>query len=135
MSRVVRVIAFILSVLCMALIAYLSLSSNVSFTKYVVGGDKGGHYLAYTALSMLFFICFANFAGRRLLRRNLLSLLGAFALAFVCSYCIELIQPYFHRTFELADLVAGALGCLTGVVVGFVFVLLVCVIERRLARR
>ncbi len=118
----------------MVLITYLSVARNVLLTQYVIGGDKGGHFLAYTALSFLFFLCFANYSRRRLFIRNLLPMAGAFSLSFVCSYCIELIQPSFRRAFELADLLAGALGSLCGVFIGFLCVFLVCHIERRRAR-
>ncbi len=135
MSRAVRITGFVLSLICIAAIVYLSFASDVRITNYVVGGDKGGHFLAYTALSFLFLICFAVYSRRRVLVRNLMPMLGAFSLSFVCAYCIELIQPYFYRTFELADLLAGALGSLTGIISGFFCVLLVCTIERRRSRR
>jgi len=134
-SRVVRIIGFVLSLICMAVIVYLSFATDVLITNYVVGGDKGGHFLAYTTLSFLFLICFAVYSRNRILIRNLMPMLGAFSLSFVCAYCIELIQPYFHRTFEPADLLAGALGSLSGIIIGFFCVLLVCTIERRRASR
>ena len=135
MSRIVRIIGFVLSLICMAAIVYLSFASKVLITNYVIGGDKGGHFLAYTALSFLFLICFAVYSRKRILVNNLMPMLGAFALSFICAYCIELIQPYFRRAFEMADLLAGALGSLCGVVLGLLCVLLVCAIERRRASR
>ena len=45
MSRTVRVIAFILSLLCLAVIVYLSLAKNVSVPEYVLGKDKGNRQM------------------------------------------------------------------------------------------
>ena len=50
MSKTVRVIAFVLSLVCLAVIVYLSLAKDISVPEYVVGKDKGAHFLAYTAL-------------------------------------------------------------------------------------
>ncbi len=130
-----RIVGFVLSLVCIGLIVYLSFASDVPITDYVLGKDKGGHFIAYAALSFLFFICFANYLRRRILVRNLLPMLGAFSLSFVCSYCIELIQPCFDRSFELGDILAGALGSLAGVLLGFLCVIFACTVERRRTKR
>ena len=93
MSRTVRVIAFILSLLCLAVIVYLSLAKNVSVPEYVLGKDKGAHFLAYMALGFLFFFCFHNAVYHRIIVSNLMPVLGATSLSFLCGYAIELCQP------------------------------------------
>jgi len=134
MYRFLRISGFILSLICMALIVYLSFSSIYDIPEYI-GGDKGGHFLAYMALSAVLFLSFASYGGRGLLPRNLLPLASAFSISFVFSYAIELCQPYFSRHFDIADLVAGSIGAVCGCIISFLFVLLVCTIERRRVNR
>lgn len=131
MSKAVRITGFILSLVCLGAIVYLSLCRGVSVPGFILGEDKGAHFLAYVALSFLFMVSMARYPRHRVLRRNLLSMLGAFGLSFLCGYTIELIQPAFRRSFELLDLAADALGSFSGVVLGFVCVFCVTIIERK----
>ena len=135
MSRTVRVVAFVLSLVCLAVIVYLSLAKDVSVPEYVFGKDKGAHFLAYTALGFLFFFCFHNAVYHRVIVSNLMPLLGAFSLSFLCGYAIELCQPRFGRVFEVADLVADALGSFFGAVIGLFCVFFMWRIERRRRHR
>ena len=52
MSRTVRIISFVLSLFCLATIIYLSLSRDVFIPQYIMGEDKGAHFLAYMALTI-----------------------------------------------------------------------------------
>ena len=135
MSRTVRVIAFVLSLVCLAVIVYLSLAKDISVSEYVFGRDKGAHFLAYTALGFLFFFCFHNTVYHRIIVSNLMPVLGASSLSFLCGYAIELCQPHFGRYFEVADLVADGLGSFTGAVIGLFCVFFMCWIERRRRHR
>ena len=135
MSRTVRVIAFVLSLVCLAVIVYLSLAKDISVPEYVFGRDKGAHFLAYTALGFLFFFCFHNAVYHRIIVLNLMPVLGASSLSFLCGYAIELCQPHFGRYFEVADLVADGLGSFTGAVIGLFCVFFMCWIERRRRHR
>ena len=135
MSRTVRVIAFVLSLVCLAVIVYLSLAKDISVPEYVFGRDKGAHFLAYTALGFLFFFCFHNAVYHRIIVLNLMPVLGASSLSFLCGYAIELCQPHFGRYFEVADLVADGLGSFTGAVIGLFCVFFMCWIERRSRHR
>lgn len=131
MSRTVRMIAFVLSLICLGVIIYLSLAKDISVPEYIYGKDKGAHFLAYMALGFLFFLCFHNSVHHRIMVSNLMPVLGAFSLSFLCGYAIELCQPHFGRSFELADLVADALGSLAGALIGLFCVFFMCLIERR----
>ena len=131
MSRTVRVIAFVLSLVCLAVIVYLSLAKDIFVPEYVFGRDKGAHFLAYTALGFLFFFCFHNAVYHRIIVSNLMPVLGASSLSFLCGYAIELCQPHFGRYFEVGDLVADGLGSFTGAVIGLFCVFFMCWIERR----
>ena len=66
---------------------------------------------------------------------NLLPVIGASSLSFLCGYAIELCQPHFGRYFEVADLVADALGSYAGAVLGLVCVFFMCFLERRRRHR
>ena len=135
MSKTVRIIGFILSLVCLAAIVYLSLAKDFSVPEYVLGKDKGAHFLAYMALGFLFFVCFHNAVYHRIIVLNLLPLLGAFSLSFLCGYAIELCQPHFGRYFEVMDLVADGLGSFAGAVIGLFCVFFMCLIERRRKHR
>lgn len=131
MSKAVRIIGFVLSLVCLAVIVYLSLAKDVNVPQYIVGKDKGAHFLAYMALGFLFFVDFHNSVRHRIFLSNLMPVLGAFFLSFLCGYTIELCQPRFGRFFEAADLIADGLGALTGALIGLLCVYFVCLIERR----
>ena len=131
MSKAVRIIGFVLSLICLAVIVYLSLAKDVNVPQYIVGKDKGAHFLAYMALGFLFFVDFHNSVRHRIFLSNLMPVIGAFFLSFLCGYTIELCQPRFGRFFEAADLIADGLGALTGALIGLLCVYFVCLIERR----
>ena len=135
MSRKLRILSFVLSLMCLVVIVYLSLAREISVPEYIYGKDKGAHFLAYMALGFLFFLCFHNSVHRRVIVQNLLPVVGATSLSFLCGYTIELSQPYFGRYFEVADLVADGLGSLAGAVIGLLCVFFVCWIERRRKHR
>ena len=124
-----------LSLVCLGVIVYLSLATDISVPEYVVGKDKGAHFLAYMALGFLFFACFHNSVHHRIIVSNLMPVLGASSLSFLCGYAIELCQPHFGRYFEIADLVADGLGSLAGAFVGLLCVFFMCLIERRRRHR
>ena len=134
MSRTVRIIGFVLSLVCLAVIVYLSFATDISVPD-MVGKDKGAHFLAYTALGFLFFVCFHNSVHRRIIVLNLMPVFGAVSLSFLCGYAIELCQPHFGRSFEAGDLVADGLGSLAGAVIGLFCVFFMCWIERRRRHR
>ena len=131
MSKTIRMICFVLSLVCLAAIGYLSFAREISVPEYIYGKDKGAHFLAYMALGFLFFMCFHNSVHHRIIVSNLLPVFGASLLSFLCGYAIELCQPYFGRYFEAGDLVADGLGSLAGSVIGFVCVFFMCWIEKR----
>ena len=131
MSKAVRIIGFVLSLICLAVIVYLSLARDVNVPQYIVGKDKGAHFLAYMALGFLFFVDFHNSVRHRIFLSNFMPVLGAFFLSFLCGYTIELCQPRFGRFFEAADLIADGLGALVGALIGLLCVYFVCLIERR----
>lgn len=131
MSKVIKIMGSVLSLICLAAIVYLSLKRNVTIPEFVVGKDKGAHFIAYTALSFLFFVSFCFPSRRRFLRRNLMVVLAASALSFLVGYCIELCQPAFGRAFELYDLLADGIGSVLGSLLAFFCVFSVCMIERR----
>ena len=131
MSKAVRIIGFVLSLICLAVIVYLSLANDVNVPQYIVGKDKGAHFLAYMALGFLFFVDFHNSVRHRIFLSNLMPVIGAFFLSFLCGYTIELCQPRFGRFFEAADLIADGLGALAGALIGLLCVYFVCLIERR----
>ena len=106
MARALKIIGFILSIVCLGAIVYLAFAGNVRVPEALARKDKLGHFLAYTALGFLFFLSFCSFSDTGFFRRNILSLLGAFMLSFACGYAIELCQPSFGRHFELLDLAA-----------------------------
>ena len=135
MFRTVRVIAFVLSIVCLAVIVYLSLARDVSMPEHIPGEDKGAHFLAYTALGFFLLFCFYNAVYHRIIVSNLMPVLGAASLASLCGYAIELCQPHFGRFFEVADIVADGLGSLTGAVIGLFCVFFMCRIERRRRHR
>ena len=131
MSKVIKFIGSILSILCLGAIVFLSLKRSVSIPGFVVGADKGAHLIAYTALSFLFFISFCYPVRRRFFKRNILAFLSAAMLSFVVGYAIELCQPAFGRAFELYDLFADGIGSVSGSLLGFFCVFFICLIERR----
>ena len=135
MARALRTIGFILSVVCLGAIVYLSFAGNVNSPDFIAGKDKGGHFLAYMALSFLFFLSFCSFSHNAYFRRNLLPMAGAFLLASVCGYAIELCQPRFGRNFEVMDLAFDAAGAFAGVVLCSLCVLSLVSIESRRHRR
>ena len=131
MAKALRITGFVLSLICLGAIVYLSFSGNVIIPRYIVGQDKGGHFIAYTVLSALFFLCFCNYTRTGFFRRNILPLIGASSLSFVFGYAIELCQPVFRRSFESLDLLADGLGSVAGVILCFICVLVLRAIERR----
>ena len=90
--------------LLILLVIYLSLAP-ISIKVPVEEGDKLGHVAAYAALMLWF----ANLYGT-LTRR------GMFAIGFVAlGVALEFVQGWTgYRTFEVADMVADALGVAVG---------------------
>ena len=130
-----RIIGFVLSLACLALIVYLSFAKSISIPRFVLGKDKGGHFLAYMALAFLFFLCFCCYAHTMFFRRNFFSFISASGLSFLCGYAIELCQPVFGRAFETMDLLADGLGSVSGSLLCFLCVALLMRIERRRSKR
>ena len=125
MSKAVKILSFILSMACLAVIVYFSLFKEAVLT----GTDKNGHFLAYFAQGFLFFLCFSNLSLKGFFLKNLLPFFCAVFLSFIFGYAIELIQPSFGRVFEAMDLAADALGSFGGALLGFICVLIVRKIE------
>ena len=131
MAKALKYLGFILSLLCLGFIVYLSLLPQVTIPDFVKGGDKSAHFLAYMALGFLLFLCFSDIDSRLFVRSNLLPLLSAFALSSLCGYALELFQPVFGRCFEQYDLLADFAGSFIGCIVGLLCVDLIFLIERR----
>ncbi len=66
--------------------------------------DKLQHFIAYGTLSLL-----AGLTAQSWRRALLYALLLALA-----GYALEFIQPYVGRSYDLADALANALGCIFG---------------------
>lgn len=135
MSKVIKTIGAILSVICLALIVFLSVKSSVKIPTFIKGADKGAHFLAYIALSFLFFLAFCSPSRRHYLGRNILPFIASAALAFLVGYAIELCQPYFGRSFELLDLAADGIGAALGSLLGLFCVFLMSIIEKHRSER
>jgi VanZ family protein len=132
--KAVRIICFILAVVVLGVIGYYTFGSDVQLAEVFTGSFKLGHFLAYTALGFLIFICYADFARRRWLGRNILPMLSAVLLATLVGCAGELCQPFFGRTFALYDMFIDAMGSLTGAVIGLVCVVLMSKIEKRISK-
>lgn len=70
------------------------------------GGDKMHHFLAFGLLVFPAAMARPRWA------------VPAVLMAIFYGYMIELIQPYFGRTYDLADLRADAIGAVAGAVLG-----------------
>ena len=135
MFKAVRIICFILALVVLGVIAYYTFGSDVQLAEVFTGSFKLGHFLAYTALGFLIFICYADFARRRWMGRNILPMLSAVLMATLVGCAGELCQPFFGRTFALYDMFIDAMGSLTGSLLGLVCVVLMCKIEKRISKR
>ena len=87
------------------------------------------------ALGFLIFICYADFARRRWVGRNILPMLSAVLISTLVGCAGELCQPFFGRFFALYDMFIDAMGALTGSLLGLVCVVLMCKIEKRFSKR
>lgn len=131
MFRTVRIVAFFLTLVVMAVIAYYTLDSDVRLAPVFTGSFKLGHFLAYTAFGFLLFICYCSFSMCRTLVRNILPAVCSTLMASLFGYMGELCQPFFGRHFALYDMFIDAMGALLGSVIGLVCVVFVCKIEKR----
>ncbi len=108
-----RVIARLSSLLAIVAIVILSLVPSKEISALVAPlpfADKGAHFIAYAIASWLLIMAFSR--ERSLLVFISVSLLGLL---------IEVIQPYFGRTFDISDLIVNCAGALFGVLLGGVF--------------
>ena len=87
------------------LVVFLSLASNPIEVLPVAAGDKLGHVLAYGVLMVWFANLYETSAKRRM-----------FAIGFVAmGIALEFVQGWSgYRAFELADMVADAIGVAAG---------------------
>ncbi|MBO4280064.1 MAG: VanZ family protein [bacterium] len=131
MDRTVKITGFFLTLLVMAIIAYCTLGSDVQLAPVFTGSFKLGHFLAYTALGFLLFICYCSLSRRHPLRRNILPAVSATLMASLYGYMGELCQPFFGRHFALYDMFIDTMGALLGSAFGLVCVVFVCKIEKR----
>ena len=134
MFRKVRIVCFFLTLVVMAVIAYCTVSPDLRLAPVFTGSFKLGHFLAYTALGCLLFICYCNYCRHHLVRRNILPMISAVLVASLYGYMGELIQPYFGRIFALYDMFIDTMGALLGSVIGLVCVVLMNKIEKRRSR-
>ena len=130
MDRTVKITAFFLTLVVMAVIAYCTLGSDVRLASVFTGRFKLGHFLAYMAFGFLLFICYCSLSGQHPVRRNILPVVSATLMASLYGYMGELCQPFFGRNFALYDMFIDAMGALLGSLFGLVCVVFVCKIEK-----
>ena len=135
MLKAVRIISLVLAVVVLGVIGYYTFGTNVQLAEVFTTSFKLGHFLAYMALGFLIFICYADFARRRWVGRNILPMLSAVLISTLVGYAGELCQPFFGRFFALYDMFIDAMGALTGSLLGLVCVVLMCKIEKRFSKR
>jgi len=133
--KAVRIISLVLAVVVLGVIGYYTFGTNVQLAEVFTTSFKLGHFLAYTALGFLIFICYADFARRRWVGKNILPMLSAILISTLVGCAGELCQPFFGRYFALYDMFIDAMGALTGSILGLVCVVLMCKIEKRISKR
>lgn len=136
--RYTRIMGMVLTPVVMLTITILSLTpgENLSSTTwYPLIGDKGAHALAYTALG-----CFLQFAlsGRHvptsftsMLKENGWRVPLVLGISIVLGTIIEIVQPFFGRSFEMLDIVAEVVGTLVGILFALICMGIALSLERR----
>lgn len=117
LSKLVRtllpVMPFILT-LVITILSFLPGKIVSPLVKPFPFSDHGAHAFAYAVFA--FFTHLTLRHGRPL--RNCVIVLGS---ALILGLSIELLQPFFHRSFELNDLIADLLGALVGYLVALLW--------------
>jgi VanZ family protein len=90
-------------------LSFLPLSGVESKAFLIPHFDKIAHLLSYTALGGAMFFAVAKESG------NLKKAIVIIILGLVIGFSIEIIQPYFNRSFELLDIVSDFVGLVLGV--------------------
>ncbi|MCF0237785.1 MAG: VanZ family protein [Sphaerochaetaceae bacterium] len=129
MEKVIRIIGITMVIILLVVIAFLSLKKVIEIP---MGIDVTyGHCLAYVALSFSIYLSCCKIEKNRFLIRNFKRAFLCMLLSFFWGYLMEVIQPYFGRTYEIKDLVADFLGSFFGVFIGIVCVSFVKIIEEK----
>ena len=136
--RYTRIVGLVLTPVVALTITILSLTpgGNLSSTTwYPLIGDKGAHALAYTALG-----CFLQFAlssqhvpisFSAMIKENGWRIPLVWGSSIVLGTIIEIVQPFFGRSFELLDILAEAIGTLVGILFALICMGIALSIERR----
>ncbi len=131
-KKSVRTVGVILLTITTFLILLFSFRTVPGISAERFGNDKIAHSLAYTALGFSLFLSLVSlpsFMERRKERKRgdsrlrvLTYTTGTIVKSLVAGtllgLIIEIVQPYFGRTFELLDLAADFLGLVLGVAFG-----------------
>ena len=139
-SARIYLIGRILSVIVAICILVLSLIPSRGLgdiTSKLPFADKGAHALAYAVFGFFLFLAISSSPVRNDtdVRGKKLSVVGKIILVFLVGtlfgLLIELLQPVFGRGMELTDLIADAIGTLTGALLALAFLRIWRMIARR----
>jgi len=111
---IVTIIIFVLSALSSGTIRTFNLSDLFAL-------DKLGHFLAYLALSFLYYFGYVRSKKRNPNRNELIWMI---LLCSLYGILLEFCQLYFFssRCFEVLDMIANTLGIICGVVFGIIMI-------------
>lgn len=106
--------------------SFLPASTLVSTGWFGLLRDKGAHALAYAALGFFLYCAIVTKESRptwsHAFSANGWRMLLVLGVSVLLGSAIEIIQPYYGRSFEVLDIVADGVGSILGMVFGFLLV-------------
>jgi len=126
----------VLVAICITVLSFIPSRGLGDITSRIPFADKGAHALAYAVFGFFLYLAVSSSVENGAdVRKKKLGIVGKIVLVFLVGtlfgLLIELLQPVFGRGMELADLIADAIGTLTGAVLAQLFLRVWRMITRR----
>lgn len=127
----------VLVAICITVLSFIPSRGLGDITSRIPFADKGAHALAYAVFGFFLYLAVSSSSVENGadVRKKKLGIVGKIVLVFLVGtlfgLLIELLQPVFGRGIELADLIADAIGTLTGAVLAQLFLRVWRTITRR----
>ncbi len=130
LKKIIKIIGFSLVLICLLLITYLSLKSDIDVPFDFKNVDKVEHFIAYAGFSFSLTLLSLGISKRFSQGATFKSLVICGVLPVLISLLygvlIEFVQPHFGRSFDVLDMLADFTGALVGAFVCLLCVLFLC---------